>query len=107
MADQKPMSTTDTSGPVPGQAQQPVSAAAAAADAAKAAAEEGQKAYDEAVKQMIDRHIHDRVLAYHPHANANPDTAKAMLEDYNRLKAEADKAAADAEAAKAEASKPA
>ena len=64
------------------------------ADSAKAVEPtEGQKAFDEAVKQMTDRGLHDRVRAFHPHANTSPETAKAMLDDYNRLKADADKAA--------------
>jgi hypothetical protein len=53
--------------------------------------QEAQRAYDEAIKQMTDRAILDRVRAVHPHANTGPNALKAMVEDYNRLKADADK----------------
>lgn len=53
---------------------------------------DAQKAYDAAVEQMTDRHVYERVRAAHPHANTGPDALKAMQDDYNRLKAEADAA---------------
>ena len=65
-------------------------------DAAKQR-EEAQHAYDEAIKQMTDRSIFDRVRAAHPHANTGPDALKAMVDDYARLKDEAAKAAAGQE----------
>lgn len=50
--------------------------------------QDAQRAYDEAIKQMTDRHLFDRVRAAHPHANTGPDQLKAMQEDYQRLEAE-------------------
>jgi len=56
---------------------------------------EAQKAYDAAVEKMTDAAILQRVKAYHPNANVGPDQLKAMQDDYDRLKAEADKAASE------------
>lgn len=63
------------------------------AAAAKASAE-AQTAYDDTIKQMTDHRLYERVRAFHPHANTGPDALKAMIEDYNRLKADQEKATA-------------
>lgn len=52
-----------------------------------------KRAYDEAVTEMTDHGIAERVRAYHPHASSSEEAAKAMIEDYRRLVAERDKAA--------------
>ena len=93
MTEQKPMTTANQPGIVPGQQQaQAMPTPNVDPAAAQKRAEEGQKAYDEADKQMTDRQVYERIRAAHPHANQSPEAVKTMLDDYNRLKAEQDKA---------------
>jgi uncharacterized protein (UPF0335 family) len=55
---------------------------------AQKAADEAREAYEEALKQMIDRHAYDQVLRYHSHAMTSKEHVQAMLDDYERLLAE-------------------
>lgn len=73
MSEQKPMGTSD-------------------ADKAAQASAEGLKNYQDAIKQMTDRNLFDRVAAAHPHASTNAALLKAMVDDYKRLEGERDKA---------------
>jgi len=67
-------------------------------------AEEIKQGYEDALKQMTNFAVRERVLAYHQAAANSEAATQAMLDDYNKLVAEADKKAEDekAEAAKAQ-----
>jgi hypothetical protein len=56
---------------------------------------EGQKAYAAAIEKMTDHALFERVRSFHPHAEQSPEAVKVMEDDYNRLKADADKAKAE------------
>lgn len=60
-------------------------------------ADDARKAYDDAVAKMDNAALRDRVVGVHRHAATNADALKAMVEDYDRLKGEADAAAAGQE----------
>jgi hypothetical protein len=81
MAEQKPMTT------------KPKAPTFDAAAFEKASAE-AKRQHAEVVKQMTDHRLYERVRAFHPHADTGPDALKAMVEDYNRLKADQEKATA-------------
>jgi hypothetical protein len=50
---------------------------------------------EEAKAKMTDRHLEDRVRAFHPHAAQSDEAHKAMLDDYDRLAAEAKEGSAN------------